>query len=89
MDWKKNKKETVFELKESTIRVVIHKIHGIDGWYLSCRELGISDHELKAETFDNAVSEAQVIILKRATALYESAQAFAEPACDYNNFFSY
>lgn len=86
MVWKKNKRETIYELKNNDLHICIHKIVGLDGWYLSCNPLGISDKLLPAMTFDDAVLEAQKIVMEKAMELYKNATEFVKHRYDKNEF---
>lgn len=35
-----------FELRAGVIRVVVTRLHGCDGWYLRCDQLGFGMHQL-------------------------------------------
>jgi len=89
MIWEKNKKETIFYLKENELDICIHKIVGLEGWFLSCNKLGISQETLKAENFNEAVRESQIIIIKIASKLYNLAGEFAKNVYDNNEFVNY
>ena len=62
--------------------VTIHRIHGLDGWYLSCAELRLDGCQLHGETFDEAVQSARSIIsnrLDRLNSIYCSFLADGGP----------
>lgn len=70
MNWSSNAKynqpaESGSVFTSSLGDVTIHRIHGVDGWYLSCAELRLDSRELHGETFDEAVQSARRIIRNR------------------------
>ena len=89
MVWKKNQRETIFDLKENELDICIHKIVGLEGWFLSCNKLGISQKTLKAEDFNEAVRESQIIVIETASKLYHLAGEFAKNVYDNNEFVNY
>lgn len=85
MQWKSNarwnqdvKEGTIFTLKDDSVSISIHKIHGIgnDKWYLSCRTLGISQFGLNTEDFDLAVEDAKAIIQTKLEMLSQNFAGF-------------
>ena len=51
---------TVFDVKKIGRRVTIHKMHGFgNGWYLTCRDLGIEKENLRTEDFEQAIQKAK------------------------------
>ena len=89
MEWIKNSRETVFHLKDGDLHVTIHKIKGLEGWFLTCKKLLISDYSLSAMTFDDAVLETQKIVMEKADALYKSACEFVAKPYWKNEFSNY
>lgn len=86
MDWNKNKKGSIFELKNSELRVNIHKYVGCgDTLYLSCPPLNITSYNLNTEDFGEAVKAAQRIIFQKAEMIYAAATDFAND-CSTNKF---
>lgn len=80
---------SIFELKESGIRISIHKIHGLgDDLYLTCRDLGFDQKNLKTENFDEAVKMAKNLILERAAFLSAEAVKFHDDESE-NEFVRY
>jgi hypothetical protein len=56
--------------------VVIHRIQGLDGWYLNCSALGIRDMELKSEDFSEAVEESKGVVLNVFAKLQKRISAY-------------
>ncbi len=44
------------------LRICVHQIVGIKGWYLSCPELRINDNNLHTEDFNEATEKAKLVI---------------------------
>lgn len=67
MEWISNAKYgqelntgTIFDVKKIGRRVTIHKLHGLgNGWYLTCRDLGIEKENLRTEDFEQAIQKAK------------------------------
>ena len=86
MQWKVNSRETIYDLKNNELRIAIHRISGLNGWYLSSGSLGISQRDLNTEDFNEAVKKSQIIIMEYVSKLYESACDFAKNVYDKNEF---
>lgn len=83
MQWKSDVKYnqdpvdgTIFSLKGVRINIRIHKIIHLDGWYLSSRELNISQQSLNTNDFSEAVSVAKEIVRDRLEFLTNEYQKF-------------
>lgn len=73
----KNKKGTIFELKDNKLRIIIHKIHGCnDALFLSCYKLGIEDKDLQTEDFNIAVNKSKELIRQRIEYLLSESKRF-------------
>ena len=80
---------SIFELKESDIRISIHKIVGCGGGlYLTCRDFGFVQRNLNTEDFNEAVKKAKSLILKRANFLSNEALKFYDDKSE-NEFVRY
>ena len=86
MQWKVNSRETIYDLKNNNLRISIHKFHGLDGWFLSCPSLNITQRDLETSDFNEALKLSQIIIMESASKLYESACDFAKNVYDNNEF---
>lgn len=84
MIWRKKQNGNKFYLKNNNLNICIHKFS--DGWYLSCHKLGITDTFLTNMDFDEAVLEAQKIVMDKATELYKCATDFVKNRYDKNEF---
>lgn len=86
MQWKVNSRETIYDLKNNDLGISIHRIHGLNGWYLSSRTLGISQKNLDTEDFNEAVKKSQIMIMEYVSKLHESACDFVKNVYDNNEF---
>ena len=89
MQWKVNSRETIYDLKDNNLGICIHKICGLDGYYLSCHKLDVKDFDLKTTNFNEAVKQSQIVIMERATKLHELAVDFVKNVHDNNEFSRY
>lgn len=89
MKWKENNTKTIYDLKNNSLDICIHKIVGSENLYLNCHKLNVSDYNLQTTDFDEAVKKSQVIIMERSTELYNLAIDFAKNVHDHNEFVKY
>ena len=69
---------TIYETKVSDMRVCIHKIIRLEGWFLNCDKLGIMDKELRSQEFNECVKESKEIIKKKMDELSKSVKMFCD-----------
>lgn len=50
-----------WELVVSDLRIVVHRWHGLEGWYGSCRDLGVEKMALAATVAESAQNEFLVV----------------------------
>ena len=75
--FKVNTKRTIFELKDGSLKIAIHKIIGVgDDWFLSCRWVGIEDYCLDTEDFEEAVKRAQKVISEKVSSIVKESDKF-------------
>ena len=67
---------TIYEAKINDMRVSIHKIIGVEGWFLNCSKLGIMDKELESEDLFACVRESRKIMKDNLKALTEDVETF-------------
>lgn len=67
---------TAFEAKINNLRVCIHRIVGLDGWFLNCDKLDIMDKELKSQDLYACVRESRKIMRERLEELTENVKLF-------------
>ena len=74
---KKPEDGSIFELKDNSLRIRIHKYVGCgDAFFLSCHALNIDNHDLETEDFNEAVSKAKEVISAEMKRLREEAYRF-------------
>lgn len=56
--------------------ISIHRYNGLEGWFLSCRDLGIETMELKSEGLIQAVKESREILKKTVDKMQENINVF-------------
>lgn len=66
---------TIFETKAGRINIKVHKIIHCEGWFLTCREIGIERKELKSETLIGAAKEARELVKKFVAAMKKDIDA--------------
>jgi len=52
-----------WELALPNIRIRVHRLHVLPGWYLSCYALGVERKDLKCEDVEKAKSKAVNVIM--------------------------
>ena len=67
---------TVYKSKVNDLTVSIHKIIGLDGWFLNCSKLGIKDKELKSQDLFACVRESRKIMKEQLRKLAENVEIF-------------
>ena len=78
------KEEIIFKYKGADIDIKIYGIINMNGWYLSCPKLAISQKPLYVDDFDEAVKKAKEVIEKKLCHLQEELKKFLD---DSNNEF--
>lgn len=63
---------TIYRAKINNLDVVIHGIHGLDGWFLSCPVFKIDDYRLKSESLFAAIKESRDIIREKGIILNDA-----------------
>lgn len=73
----RNNPPSMVYAKLPNTKICIHKIHGCgDGWYLSCHNLQITDHDLKNADFEKALENAKEVIANEFSALRRDIEKF-------------
>ena len=79
MVFKRNKQNSIFDLKDNNLSICIHKLVGCgDTLYLNCRRFGITDVDLNTEDFETAVSTSRKIIYRLASDCFSAAKQFMD-----------
>ena len=60
------------------IRICVHRIVGIAGWFLSCPTLRIDDVNLHTDDFYKATEQAKVVIREEVEKLETAVNKFLE-----------
>lgn len=69
---------TIYEGRIGNMRISVHKIYQLEGWYLSCPEVQISKMKLKSDTLMGAIKESKEVLKKTVEGLMNDVNAFCE-----------
>jgi len=58
---------SVWELKGAPGRLTVHRYIGLEGWFVTCRDLDLERHELRARGAEEAKQEALDLALDTIT----------------------
>lgn len=67
---------SIFRAEIGTMTISIHRYRGCEGWFLSCRDLGIDSRELKSQGLMQAVKESRKILKNIADEMQENINTF-------------
>ena len=67
---------TIYTVKVNNMTVYIHKIIGLEEWFLNCDKLGIMDKELKSKDLFACVRESRKIMKAKLNELTENVELF-------------
>lgn len=68
---------SIFALKYNSLRIVIHKYVGCgDTLFLNCSTLGIYNYDLRTEDFEEAVSKAKEVVIRKVKKIREDSYRF-------------
>ncbi|MCO7127770.1 hypothetical protein NIE88_18655 [Sporolactobacillus shoreicorticis] len=59
---KRTGESDLFVLKANGFRVVLHRVIGLEGWFVSCYGLNVEKRELESEELEDAKKEALELI---------------------------
>lgn len=65
----------IWSLKGAPDRLTVHRYHGLDGWFVTCRTLGFDVHQLEAEDVEAAKAEAIELVRERFKELVQQWSA--------------
>ena len=72
----------IFALEYNSLKIVIHKYVGYgDTLFLNCNTLGIFNYNLRTEDFNEAVSKAKEVVIRKVKKIREDSYRF----CSDNN----
>lgn len=52
-----NRVPTVWEINVGGVRVIVHRYHGLEGWFGSCYEMNVQRFQLQAVELEEAKAE--------------------------------
>lgn len=67
---------SIYRAEIGGMTISIHRYNGFEGWFLSCRNLGIETMELKSEGLIQAVKESREILKKTVDKMQENINVF-------------
>lgn len=67
---------TIYTANVNNMTVCIHKIIGLEGWFLNCDKLGIMDKELKSQDLFACVRESRNIMKAKLKEMTENVELF-------------
>lgn len=68
---------SIFTLKYNSLGISIHKYVGCgDALFLSCSALGVFNYDLGTEDFNEAVSKAKEVVIRKVKKIREDAYRF-------------
>ena len=68
---------TEFTVTVNGIKITIHRIIHLEGWYLSCYDLRIDRQELKSETIRGAIEESKGVLDVAIARLVKAVEIFS------------
>lgn len=77
---------TVFTTNVNGMKITIHRIIHLEGWYLSCYDLGINGRELKAETIRDAIEESKGILKAAVARLEKTVEIFSNDSIEISKY---
>lgn len=77
---------TIFEGRIGNLRVSVHRIIHLDGWFLSCPTLQIKQMGLESEVLMDAINEAKGILKNTAEGLQKDANAFYKESIEISQY---
>lgn len=68
---------SIFALEYNSLKIVIHKYVGYgDTLFLNCNTLGVFNYDLGTEDFNEAVSKAKEVVIRKVKKIREDAYRF-------------
>ena len=69
---------SIFRAKAGTTEITVHRYRGCEGWFLTCRNLGIEARELKSEGLMQAVKESGEILKRTVDRMQKNINTFCD-----------
>lgn len=77
---------TIFEGRIGNLRVSVHKIIHLEGWFLSCPTLQIRQMRLESDTLMEAISEAKEVLKKTVDDLQKDVDSFLKEEIEISRY---
>lgn len=77
---------TIFEGRIGNLKVSVHKIIHLEGWFLSCSTLQISQMSLKSDTLMGAISEAKDVLRKAVDDLQKDVDSLCKEEIEISRY---
>ena len=80
------KNGTIFTADIRGAKITIHRLFHLEGWWLSCYELGIEKQKLKAETITDAIEESKGILKAKVDTLERAVEIFSNETVEFSKY---
>lgn len=77
---------TIFTSETGFLHVVVHRFIYCEGWFLSCKVLGIDSMSLKSDTIIGAIEESKDIVKKVVKRLNNEVEDFCEEEIEISRY---
>lgn len=77
---------TIFTADIRGAKITIHRLIHLEGWWLSCYELGIEKQKLKAETITDAIEESKEILKAKVVILEKAVEIFSNDTVEFSKY---
>lgn len=77
---------TIFTADIRGAKITIHRLIHLEGWWLSCYELGIEKQKLKAETITDAIEESKGILKAKVDTLESAVEIFSNETVEFSKY---
>lgn len=77
---------TIFTADIRGAKITIHRLIHLEGWWLSCYELGIEKQKLKAETITDAIKESKEILKAKVVILEKAVEIFSNDTVEFSKY---
>ena len=77
---------TIFTADIRGAKITIHRLIHLEGWWLSCYELGIEKQRLKAETITDAIEESKGILKEKVDTLKRAVEIFSNETVEFSKY---
>ena len=77
---------TIFTADIRGVKITIHRLIHLEGWWLSCYELGIEKQKLKAETITDVIEESKGILKAKVDTLERAVEIFSNETVEFSKY---